>query len=95
MTARARKEQLCDWCFDPLYDVAVECNGGLGHPWCAENTHNHLCWPSDPPLPWRPTMRRFYRPDPSVVFLKRLGYEAARLGIDPQKLATAAARAGR
>jgi hypothetical protein len=83
---------LCDWCLDPLGDQAVELNGGIGHPRCAEWVW-HAIEGADA-LPWRP-QRQWFRQDPLIPFLERLGREAARLGIDPHKLAAAVERASR
>jgi hypothetical protein len=91
MTApnRQARDGLCDWCLDPLGEVAVELNGGIGHPHCAEYVWQVI---EGPDAPWRP-QRQWSREDPLIPFLKRLGREAVREGIDPQKLARAVERA--
>jgi hypothetical protein len=84
----------CDWCRDPLGDVADEFNGGIGHPECAAWVCEQLAGPDA--MPMLPP-RRFYRDrvDPIIPFLERLGRESVRLGLDPQKIAAAVSRARR
>jgi hypothetical protein len=89
--AAPHSQGLCDWCFEGLSERAVEFNGGVGHPACAEHAYNIILGPWA--IPWHP--RRFQRQDPLIPFCERLGREAARLGIDIQKLATAVGRASR
>jgi hypothetical protein len=86
----APHDGLCGWCRRPLGDVAERFNGGVGHPECVAYAHQTVVGPDGPP--WaRPI--RLYREDPVLAFVGRLGREAARLGIDRQRLATAIERA--
>jgi hypothetical protein len=80
------RDGLCDWCLEPLGEAATELNGGIGHPRCAEWVWRVVEGPDA--LPWRPH-QQWPREDPLIPFLERLGREAARLGIDCQKLAVA------
>jgi hypothetical protein len=80
----------CDWCREPLGNVADEWNGGFGCPECVAQVARDVF--PDGPGPYI-HRRRFYRADPGVAFLERLAYEAVLLGIDTQKLATAVKRA--
>jgi hypothetical protein len=80
----------CDWCREALGDVVELFNGGLGHPACVAYAHQTVVGPDGPP--WaRP--QRLYRQDPTIALFERLGFEAARVGIDRQKLALAISRA--
>lgn len=74
---------LCDWCLEPLGDRAVELNGGVGHPGCAEYVW-HAIEGSDA-LPWRPH-RQWSREDPLPGFLERLGRAAVKHGLDLRRL---------
>jgi hypothetical protein len=78
----------CDWCRWPLGREVVEWNNGRGHDACARYAYECVMGPDA--LPWRPD--RGWRRD-EARFLERLGYEAAKLGINPRRLATAVARA--
>jgi hypothetical protein len=83
--ARSR-DGLCDWCLEPLGDIATELNGGIGHPECAQFVWDAIEGPGA--LPWRPQWQ-WHRESEWQAFLRRLGAAAVRHGIDPHKLARA------
>jgi hypothetical protein len=85
-------EGLCDWCLWPLNGDAVAFNGGIGHSTCVRFMHALITMGAEDAeaLPWP---LRLTRDDPVEPFLRRLGYEAGRLGIDRDQLATAIKRA--
>jgi hypothetical protein len=85
---------LCSWCFRDLGDVVEEFNGGVGHPECVAWAWETIAAGDPDALPYaRP--RRLYRQDGARAFIQRLGLEASRLGIDPQRLRTAIEKAAR
>jgi hypothetical protein len=86
-----RKANCCSWCFAPIDDQSVEFNGGRGHPECAQYVRAAVVGEDgDPTPPWVTSKRPA---DPLTPFCRRLGREAARLGIDKQKLGLAIGRA--
>jgi hypothetical protein len=93
MLRQIREDNLCAWCFEPLGDRRAEFNGGVGHLACAMFAHHSVLGDQDgPAAPWIPGVDS-WREDPLLPFCRRLGREAGRLGIDPQKLAQAIGRA--
>jgi hypothetical protein len=85
----SRGPPICAWCFEPLGEMRSEFNGGTGHPECARFAYDAVA--GDDPMPW--PIPEPHRHDPLVPFCRRLGREAARMGIDTQKLAQAIGRA--
>jgi hypothetical protein len=83
-----RKAGICAWCFEPVGDQRSELNGGIGHPECTRHVWD--CMVGDDAMPWPIPEPSTYE---SVEFLQRLGREAAKLGIDRNKLTTAILRA--
>jgi hypothetical protein len=81
----------CPWCFEPLGELRSEFNGGIGHPECTRFAYEALA--GDEAMPWPIAEPSSYRVGGFGDFLERLGLEAARLGINPHKLATAVMRA--
>lgn len=79
---------LCAWCFEKLGDQRSDFNGGTGHPECTRFAYQ--CAAGDDAMPWPIPEPSVYE---SVEFLQRLGREAAKLGLDPDKLVTAVLRA--
>ena len=90
-----RKAKLCAWCFEPLGDQRAEFNGGVGHVQCARFAHDSVLGDAHgPAAPWLPCVRERHE-DQLTPFVRRLGREAARLGIEPNRLAQAIERARR
>jgi hypothetical protein len=87
-------EGLCDWCFWPLNGDAVAFNQGFGHSTCVGFMHELLTTGAEDAegLPWP---EKLTLETPTTEYFRRLGREAARLGLDVKKLALAAERAAR
>jgi hypothetical protein len=85
-------EGLCDWCFWPLNGDRAEFNLGVGHSACVVFVHELLTEGADDAegLPWP---KQLMREMPSLEFFRRLGIEAAKEGINADKLARAIERA--
>ena len=88
-TPTPNDEGLCDCCFWPMNGDKVWHNGGFCHARCAAE-HERLIL-GDDAMPG--LLEHLDALDERRAFLARLGAEAAKLGIDRQKLATAAERA--
>jgi hypothetical protein len=84
-------EGLCDWCFWPLNGDAAAFNQGIGHSACVNFMHEMITTGAEDAdaLPWP---EKLIREDPVRDFVRRLGREAARIGIDRQRLVTAIER---
>jgi hypothetical protein len=83
---------LCDWCFWPMNGDVAEFNQGKGHSTCVVYIHELLTDDSDDAeaLPWP---YRLTSTTPTGDFFRRLAIEAAKEGINSDRLARAIERA--